>query len=866
MLKRGFPFAPGYRLVQFLGRGQFGQVWSASAPGGTLAAVKFIDLSGSEGHKEFAGVKRVKRIRHANLMPITAIWLLDSNWHVIDDVPEDAVATVDLSHAGLGSAEVGTGSLHTQASWLVVAMLLGGKNLQDRLKECQQDGEPGVPPRELLGYLEDAAKGLDFLNSPTHDLGEGPVAIQHCDVKPANLVLLGNSVVICDFGLARILSRNQVTATSTAGTPAYMAPEAIAGRPSRTTDQYSLALTYYHLRTGVLPTSQGSVWEILDAHRRGDLNFSGVPPQEEAVLKRATLLNWEQRFESNAEFIDHLRDALRAEGLARTSSVGWSDSSHASHPTNASQADTVPVDGGHKTPLNFLETTAGVGSSGTVKSAGFLAANKALETEIKPVNPLTVRESKPPLQQPVAAPLVSAPVPASAPTSARPRLNLSIAIAAGSVLALAALTWAIFGRSDNPGETESSLVTGGVVNDPGRKDDGPGSSKKTIASQLEALLKFPPEQFDNSAQEFVKLLEDSPELKEKLSQLHPVNSIGNEGDVRGVTFAGDLLYALSDAKSIQRYDVQQLWHHSSVDLLTTTLSAPLTFERVATHQKFIEAMAIDVHRNRILSVSHDHVARVESHSESKVSAAEFTVDTELLDGAFHPSEAAMVVGGPHKLYVVRLPETELKSDAALKAAAEQDLLEQLRQLAVDPSGRWLLVLDEVGKLSAYDWKTLARSPAQKAEAVVPVLISTVGKPVQRFKTFAGKDGVSQVVLGNELGDVQVVTLSEKPIEAELFSEGSGASVESLAVAASGKAVRYVAGMADGRVVVHAKDAGTLNLKLHNDAVSSVDLSTDGRWLVTASYDGKLYLIDLAGTVPYALQVIEIDAGLAFGLS
>ena len=68
MLERGFEFAPGYRLQEFLGRGQFGQVWRASAPGGTAAAVKFIDLTEGSGQKEYLGIKRVKQIRQGHGM------------------------------------------------------------------------------------------------------------------------------------------------------------------------------------------------------------------------------------------------------------------------------------------------------------------------------------------------------------------------------------------------------------------------------------------------------------------------------------------------------------------------------------------------------------------------------------------------------------------------------------------------------------------------------------------------------------------------------------------------------------------------------------------------------------------------------
>ena len=45
-----FP-VPGYRLVESLGRGNFGEVWKASAPGGMEVALKIINLSGAKGKR-----------------------------------------------------------------------------------------------------------------------------------------------------------------------------------------------------------------------------------------------------------------------------------------------------------------------------------------------------------------------------------------------------------------------------------------------------------------------------------------------------------------------------------------------------------------------------------------------------------------------------------------------------------------------------------------------------------------------------------------------------------------------------------------------------------------------------------------------
>src|SRR5271166_4035424 len=75
----------GYRVVSFLGRGGFGEVWKATAPGGAEAALKIIRLGGQEGRKEFRALQLVKRIRHPNLVPIVAFWLKDKDGEILDD-------------------------------------------------------------------------------------------------------------------------------------------------------------------------------------------------------------------------------------------------------------------------------------------------------------------------------------------------------------------------------------------------------------------------------------------------------------------------------------------------------------------------------------------------------------------------------------------------------------------------------------------------------------------------------------------------------------------------------------------------------------------------------------------------------------
>jgi len=318
LFRKGDEPVLGYRLEKFLGRGQFGDVWMATAPGRLRVALKFIDLGGKQGLKEFKGVQRVREIRHPHLLAIIALWMLDQEGHVLsDDVidqleAEAAGKKVDLKQ----TMDISFG----EPALMIVAMPLGEKSLMDMLEE---QGPAAFSTEELINYMEESAKGIDYLNAPKHDLGDGVrVGIQHCDIKPANIMLMGDSALVCDFGLARVLAfGNDVRATTTgmAGTPAYMAPECIEGKlPSDSTDQYSLAITYYELRTGKLPfeeESQTSQMAILTAHVKGNLDFSRLAPEEQEVIRKATSLDPAARWPSCSTMVRELRNAIATSGV-----------------------------------------------------------------------------------------------------------------------------------------------------------------------------------------------------------------------------------------------------------------------------------------------------------------------------------------------------------------------------------------------------------------------------------------------------------------------------------------------------------------------------------------------------------------------
>lgn len=313
---------PGYKLEEFIGKGNFGEVWRAASPGGTKCALKFLNLRERQGRKELRAIQRLKQIRHANLMPLNAMWLLDDQQQIIpDDHLDPSHVFMEETHRQtLVSMPAEDDSENPRT--LVIAMPLAEGNLLELLHQRQREGKD-IPVSELLVYLMDGARALDYLNSQCHEYGGEIVSVQHGDVKPENLVLLGGSAMLCDFGVARTLGAAADTrGTSLGGSLAYMAPECLAGKVSRNSDQFSLAVSYAELRTGNLPFDDQSMTQVIEDRRKGQLKLEGLLPAEQRVIRRACAVNPEKRFRSNVEMIEALRAA--AVGAPPTAKkTGW---------------------------------------------------------------------------------------------------------------------------------------------------------------------------------------------------------------------------------------------------------------------------------------------------------------------------------------------------------------------------------------------------------------------------------------------------------------------------------------------------------------------------------------------------------------
>lgn len=117
--------------------------------------------------------------------------------------------------------------------------------------------------RDVVRVLYDVVDALAY----AHDHG-----VVHRDIKPANILRSGAHALVTDFGVAKALDAampsSAMTSTGMAiGTPAYMAPEQLAGDPSadHRIDIYAVGLLAYELLAGKSPFAASSPQGVLAA-------------------------------------------------------------------------------------------------------------------------------------------------------------------------------------------------------------------------------------------------------------------------------------------------------------------------------------------------------------------------------------------------------------------------------------------------------------------------------------------------------------------------------------------------------------------------------------------------------------------------
>ncbi|HYA63372.1 MAG TPA: serine/threonine-protein kinase, partial [Candidatus Sulfotelmatobacter sp.] len=263
-----------YEIVGELGRGAMGVVYRATDPViGRSVAVKTIRLT-----EEGTGLSRQELLSRFQTEARAAGLLTHPNIVVVYDAGEE------------------------DGLYYITMELVEGKSLQALL-----DGGHAFPVPRVLRILEQTCSALHFAHERN---------IVHRDIKPANLMLTADDTVkVTDFGTAKILQFGTVQQTThVMGTPSYMSPEQVKGRPiDGRTDIFSLGVVMYEMLTGEKPFPGQSITTVIykivneDPIPPRQLNPSLHPGLNEIVM-RALAKEPEARYQSCRELLEDLRN------------------------------------------------------------------------------------------------------------------------------------------------------------------------------------------------------------------------------------------------------------------------------------------------------------------------------------------------------------------------------------------------------------------------------------------------------------------------------------------------------------------------------------------------------------------------------
>jgi len=277
----------GYRLAGLIGRGAIGEVHAALAPDGQPVALKLLSLGpdadderGTARQRFLAEARAAQRLQHADIVRVLAAG----------------------EHGG--------------TAWMAMELLAG----------C--DLVRYTRPARLLPEAVVARIGERLARALAYAHGEGVV---HRDIKPANVVVHwpGDRVTLTDFGLARLADAERTRTGLVLGSPAYMAPELLAGAaPHARSDLYALGVTLFQLLAGRLPHDSPSMGELLRqvaTQPAPDLCLlqPGLPPALAQVVAALLAKRPEQRPPDAAALADSLRRLhLQLRGAAPAAAGG----------------------------------------------------------------------------------------------------------------------------------------------------------------------------------------------------------------------------------------------------------------------------------------------------------------------------------------------------------------------------------------------------------------------------------------------------------------------------------------------------------------------------------------------------------------
>ncbi|MDP2878509.1 MAG: serine/threonine-protein kinase, partial [Sulfuricella sp.] len=301
------------------------------------------------------------------------------------------------------------------------------------LKEIIASGEAPQPDRvaEIIAQIADA---LAF----AHDHG-----VVHRDIKPANIMVLRNgSVKITDFGIAKMSSGSRTQIGIILGSPKYMSPEQVAGKPvDGRSDIFSLGAVLYELLTGK-PAFGGEnstltsiMYQVLNEMPASPTGINpSIPVAFDYIVARALAKAPENRYQSAREMANDLRNYKNLTATSPLVSAG-----EISAAKKESNGDTTVRLNTSQIPA-APRRSSGKKRAGLAAAAIFVAATVLFITSSREPAVTAVDDKKPTMPPTTLAAAVK-PLPLAATDRKVPDGQSSIAARTQATLGFAVLPW-----------------------------------------------------------------------------------------------------------------------------------------------------------------------------------------------------------------------------------------------------------------------------------------------------------------------------------------------------------------------------------------------------------------------------------------
>ncbi len=259
------------------------------------------------------GMATVYRARDLRLMRTVAVKIMRRDLGEDDDFAakfdHEARAAATINHpAVVGVFDQGT----AQGQPYIVMEFVEGETLRRRISR-----EAPLSPERALELLEPIVAAL----ACAHEAG-----LVHRDIKPEN-VLISNrgQVKVADFGLARLMTSPQMTATGVlVGTASYLPPELVThSRPDSRSDVYSAGVVLFEMLTGKKPHTGENNYQIAYRHVNVDIEKPSerlhaightgwrIPDYMDAFVAAATARDPDARLFDGRAMLDQLREVRR---------------------------------------------------------------------------------------------------------------------------------------------------------------------------------------------------------------------------------------------------------------------------------------------------------------------------------------------------------------------------------------------------------------------------------------------------------------------------------------------------------------------------------------------------------------------------